>query len=241
MPFAARDGDGATVIVALGVRESKEETATRLPEHIEIFSGAFDREGRSPGWLRQSVDVGPSQASSGTLQYDAVSVLHLRPGAYEIRVATEHREAARTGSVYAFVEVPDFAKEPLSMSGVVLGGGSTTLVTPTADFGDLLPFVPTSRRVFARTETVPVFARVYQGGEDAMRPMAVRARVVDAAAKGVFAGTTTLPLEEFDANRSAPFRLDVPLTRMVPGEYLLTLEATLGTHNARRDVRFTVR
>jgi VWFA-related protein len=241
MPFASRDASGHTVFVALNVQQTKIEPAPTGPEHVEIFAGAFDREGRSPGWLRQAVDVGAPDASSGTLQYGAVSVLRLRPGTYEIRVGAEHREAARTGSVYTYVEVPDFAKEPLSMSAIVLGGGSATVVTPTDDFGDLIPFVPTSRRVFARTETVPVFARVYQGGEGAMSPVAARVRVVDAAAKGVFGGGTTLPLEEFDVNRSAPFRLDVPLQRLVPGEYLLTLEATLGTRNARRDVRFTVR
>jgi VWFA-related protein len=241
IPFASRDAAGAMVLIALNVQQVKVEPATAGPEHVEIFMSAFDRHGRSPGWVRQNVDVTPSEGSAGTLQYDAVSRLDLRPGHYEIRISSEHRDAARSGSVHTYVEVPDFAKEPLSLSGVVLHGGATMLATARSVFETVTPLVPTSRREFPRGETIGVFARVYQGGSAALAPVSTRVRVVDSAEKTVFGGTASLPAGEFGEGRSTELKLDVPLRRLTPGEYLLTLEATLGKNTARRDVRFTVR
>jgi hypothetical protein len=47
----------------------------------------------------------------------------LKTGRHEIRVAAENPERHLVGSVYTYVDVPDFAKDPISMSGVVLGRG----------------------------------------------------------------------------------------------------------------------
>jgi hypothetical protein len=47
--------------------------------------------------------------------------------------------------------------------------------------------------------------------------------------------------ERFDATRAVEHRLDLPLSRLAPGPYLLTIDAHLGKQATRRDVRFTVR
>ena len=86
-----------------------------------------------------------------------------------------------------------------------------------------------------------VFARVYQGGDSPPASVATRVRVVDTAEKPVFGGTATLPAGEFGESRSTELKLDLPLQRLPPGDYLLTVEATMGKNTARRDVRFTVR
>jgi VWFA-related protein len=241
MPFASRAAPGAAVLVALNVQQAKVAPAFAGKEHVEIFVAAFDRQGRSPEWVRQAVDVTQTEGAAGTLQYDAVSRLDLRPGNYEIRIVGEHRDASRSGSVYTYVEVPDFSKEPLSLSGVVLQSSATRLATARDVFETVTPLVPTSRREFLRSETVGVFARVYQGGNAALASVATRVSVVDTAVKTVFGGNVTLPAGEFGEGRSTELKLDVPLQRLPPGEYLLTLEATLGRSTARRDVRFTVR
>jgi hypothetical protein len=45
----------------------------------------------------------------------------------------------------------------------------------------------------------------------------------------------------FPEKRSADYQIDLPLARLAPGEYLLTINATLGKHEAKRDVRFAVK
>jgi hypothetical protein len=245
MPFAGADRAEADVIVALGVREPPNPSKPRSSaepdvESVEIFTGAFDGEGRNVAWLRQSADVKGAAGANG-LRYDALARLKLKPGRYEIRVAVQHRRAGRLGSVYAYVDVPDFAKRGPWLSGVVLGGPSTVLATPTDAVADVSPVVPTSQREFARTDTLTVFVRVYRDSENA-GPVPVRARIVDAASKAVFDNTVTLQAADLARERGAEVRLDLPLDRAAPGQYLLTFEATrVGRETARRDVRFAVR
>jgi VWFA-related protein len=245
LPFASADRAEADVIVALGVREppNPKEPADSTPreaESVEIFTGAFDREGRNVAWLRQKVDVKAEARTTG-LRYDALARLQLTPGRYEIRVAVQHRQAERVGSVYAYVDVPEFAKGGPWLSGVVLAGAQELLATPTDAVADVSPVVPASRREFPRTGNLTAFVRVYRGGDDAA-PVTVRARIVDATSKTVFDNTVTLQVADLARDLGAEVRLDLPLDRATPGQYLLTIEATrAGRETARRDVRFSVR
>ena len=137
----------------------------------------------------------------------------------------QHRRAGRLGSVYAYVDVPDFAKRGPWLSGVVLAGPSTVLATPADAVADVSPVVPTSQREFARTDKLTVFVRVYRGGENA-GPVPVRARIIDAESQAVFDNTVTLQVADVAQERGAEVRLDLPLDRAKPGQYLLTIEAT---------------
>ena len=51
------------------------------------------------------------------------------------------------------MEVPDFAKAPLSMSGVWLEIASSMLVVRSEGLASLVPFVPTSSRTFDRSSS----------------------------------------------------------------------------------------
>jgi VWFA-related protein len=245
MPFAGANRTEADVILALGVREPANpsgpaDSTPREIENVEIFTGAFDREGRNVAWLRQNVDVKPEARTNG-LRYDALARLQLKPGRYEIRVAVQHRQAERVGSVYAYVDVPEFAKGGPWLSGVVLADAQELLATPADAVADVSPVAPTSQREFARTANLTAFVRVYRGGDDAA-PVTVRARILDATSKTVFDNTVSLQVADLAKERGAEVRLDLPLERATPGQYLLTIEATRGVkETTRRDVRFAVR
>jgi len=245
IPFAPRGTAKAEVIVAVGVREPRNQDSQAAalppePESVEIFTAAYDREGQNVEFVRQTLDV-TAQAAANGLRYDALAKLHLAPGRYEIRVAVAHRRTNRLGSVYTYVDVPDFAKDGPWLSGVVLAGPSTRLATPADVVADLSPVVPTSERDFPGTGTFTAFVRVYRGGEDA-GTITVHARIIDAASQTVFDHTAKLEVADVARERGAEVRLDLPLDRAKPGEYLLTIDAARGVkQTARRDVRFAVR
>lgn len=245
-PFASAGRTEAEVIVAVRVREPQHpiEPAGHTPrelETVEIFTGAFDRDGRNVAWLTQRVDVKPGAGPDG-FHYDALARLQLRPGRYEIRVAAQHRRAERAGSVYAYVDVPEFAKAGLWLSGIVLASPATQLATPADAVADLSPVVPTSQREFAQGDNVTVFVRAYQGGGNATASVSMRARIIDAASRNVFDHETALQAADFIGERGAQVQIDLALERLAPGPYLLTIEATRGAKDtARRDVRFAVR
>jgi hypothetical protein len=103
------------------------------------------------------------------------------------------------------------------------------------------PVVPTSLREFARTGNLTAFVRVYRGDENAGAVL-VHARIIDAESQIVFDNTATLQVADVAKARGAEVRIDLPLDRAKPGQYLLTIDATRGTkETTRRDVRFAVR
>jgi hypothetical protein len=135
--------------------------------------------------------------------------------------------------------VPDFAKAPVSLSGVVLG---TRPSEPGSAFHDVFPLAPTARRQFATTDHVTAFVRVYQAENDSAVPIAITTRIVDALNRTAYEARTAL----FDADRvptrSADFRFDLPLASLSTGQYVLSIEATRKTkQTARHDVVFSVR
>ena len=165
----------------------------------------------------------------------ADSRLRLKPGRHEIRVAAEDSARDLRGSVYTYVDVPDFAKAPLSLSGVVLG---TTSATPQKILGDLLPITPTAQREFGRSRRIAAFVRVYHTTAE-QQTAAVTATVLDIQSAVVFRRTTHLRARESEP-QSADYLLQLPLSTLPSGDYL-TIEATRGEHIVSRDIRFGVR
>jgi hypothetical protein len=49
-----------------------------------------------------------------------VSRLDLKPGRYILRFAAHNSTSGKSGSVYHDIEIPEFAKEPVSLSGVLV-------------------------------------------------------------------------------------------------------------------------
>ena len=126
--------------------------------------------------------------------------------------------------MYTYVDVPDFAREPLSLSGIVLHVDPAILSAPRDAFTNLLPVVPTARRDFARTDRALAFVRLYQNGENAVHPVDVNARIEDAAGQSVLNDAASVSSDRFGVDRSADNQVDLPIDRLQPGEYLLTIE-----------------
>ena len=91
--------------------------ATRK-RRVESIAAVFDSDWRSRGAYRQTAEITIDPAAVRAGEYELISRLRLPPGRYEIRVGAE--EDGRAGSVFASVDVPDFSRAPLSISGVLV-------------------------------------------------------------------------------------------------------------------------
>jgi hypothetical protein len=209
---------------------------TALAE-VEVVVAAFDRNGRAANVHRQTLAV----TSAPGARYEVLSKLPLDPGLYEIRIAVRDRAGGRAGSVFTSIVVPDFAKAPLSLSGVVLEVQPGELVAPEDAFRDVLPIVPTARRELDRSDHATAFLRVHQGGQDALRPVQLTARVQNTAGKIVFEGKRSLSSDDFVKGRTADYTLELPLDTLEAGEYLLTIEVSERSTTEQRDLRFSIR
>jgi hypothetical protein len=179
-------------------------------------------------------------ADSGAM--GLVSALALEPGFYELRVATELSGGA-TGSVHTFVEVPDFKRERLSMSGVLLHVAPEEPAAPREEIDNVLPFVPTAQRAFTRADDVSAFVQIAQGTErrDTLQSVTLRVRVIDAQDAAVRDQSLELAATAFTKNRTANSKMKVPTRGLAPGRYLLRLSTTMGERHVERTLRFEMR
>jgi hypothetical protein len=213
-----------------------QEPASFKTAQVSILAGAYDREGRPRDESLQSITVTPPDRTAKQFEYEAISRLRLKPGRHEIRVAVEDAAHDLRGSVYTYVDVPDFAGAPLSLSGIVLG---TTATKPSNELGDLLPVTPTAQRQFGRSRQITAFVRVHDSVAQA-QPVTVAARILDVHDVVRFHQTAGLPVGG-SKPRTADYLLELPLSALAAGDYLLAVEATRGEDRVRRDIRFTVR
>jgi VWFA-related protein len=238
-PFAIAGKAESAVAVVLGARQPVPADLSGKTATVKVLAAAFGWDGRSADFVDQTVGVTWRPDASGSSRYEVVSRLTLKPGRYEVRVALAAAPNQR-GSVYTFVDVPDFAKQPLSLSGVVLAAPGISSAGREA-FANVLPLVPTAQREFARTDQATAFVQIYQEASAPTRPATVRALIAGSTDRIVMDEATALPPDRFATNHSADYRLELPLAKLEPGEYLLTIDAAQGPNIARRSVRFTVR
>jgi VWFA-related protein len=238
-PFATPGAAEAAVAIVLGVRQPVAPDRAQPSAPVKVLAAAFDRNGRSVNSETQTVGVTLRADATGSMPYEVVSRLALKPGRYEVRVALDGAASGRA-SVYTYVDVPDFARQPLSLSGIVVSASPAVLSAPKDAFANLLPVVPTARRHFGRTDRATAFVRVYQEAGKPAQKVDVAARLVDAGDQVLTNVVTSFGADRFAGNRGADYRVDLPIERLGNGEYLFVIEATQGEHTARRGVRFTV-
>jgi hypothetical protein len=241
-PFAIPGKKEVALAITLGLRQPVSIVdGPPLKESVSFLTQAFttngDRRG-SPRFHTVELDLRPNP--SGEVKYEVLSRLDLKPGRYHIRMSATSKAFAKSGSIYHDIEVPDFSKAPLSLSGVVVSATPPLVSGPRELLAPLLPSIPTTQREFAGHRG-SAYLRIYQGGKAAIVPVEIAARVVDARDRVVFEGGERVAADRFDKHRAAEYRLALPVDRLPPGDYLLTLQATAGDLPAvTREVRFMV-
>jgi hypothetical protein len=126
------------------------------------------------------------------------------------------------------------------MSGLLIEATPSRVSAPPTPLEGLTTVVPTARRVFAPSDRVKGFVRLYQGLSRPLTPGYVVTRIVDDHDRTVFNQESRIVSEQFGAGRALDFFVDVPVERLTTGEYLLSVEARVGNETARRNARFQV-
>jgi len=241
LPIAVPGRSEAAVILTVGLRAPAARGDTPIAgDAVDLLLRAFTPEGDDRGSTRLAVKVAPDQSLSGEVGYEVLGRLDLRPGRYELRASAASEAWAESGSVYGYLDVPDFAREPVSLSGVAIGVTPARIAGNAPVIADLLPFVPTTQRTFTRSDGVTAYVRVYQGGSSAPAAVSLAARVVDGHDRLVADMPATLSAGRFAASRSHDFQYEIQAASLAAGPHLLTIEVSIGRHRARRDVRFEI-
>jgi VWFA-related protein len=172
--------------------------------------------------------------------------LDLDPGRYQLRVASRDSMGGAVGSVTWDLEVPDFGKDPLAMSGVVLTSvTSSTWPTGKADaqMRQVLPAQPTALREFPRDDELALFAEVYDNRVATPHQVEITSTVLTPEGRVLFkTQEDRSSVELAGASRGAyGYSARIPLRDVPPGDYVLSVRArsTLNSDIERR-LAFTV-
>jgi VWFA-related protein len=204
---------------------------------LNIVARIVDAFGGARGTLRQTLTF-PRLDDPALRRYDVLAKLPLAPGRYDIRLSVETAGGQASG-VHVPVEVPDFFKDALSASSLVLSAVPSAEAVPKGALDDLLPVVPTTRREFDAADSVTAFLQVYQ--QDRRRSPVATIDVLDAAGDVVVTETRALTSDAYGALYAANCLFDVPIRRLQPGPYLLSVTVTSGKDQVQRAVKFQVK
>ncbi|RPI55547.1 MAG: VWA domain-containing protein [Acidobacteria bacterium] len=187
--------------------------------------------------------------------------LSLAPGRYQVRVGVRESVGGQVGTVFYDLHVPDFRREPLMLSGLLLTAASaqaTFTAQPDPGMPKVLPGPATSGRTFSRNDTVTVFAEIYDNiSRQQPRQIDTAVALISETGQEVFSAKESIPNPSTPLGAAAPpsngtggggywtgygFARDVPLKNVEAGRYLLRVEARLrgGANAIARETLITV-
>ena len=160
--------------------------------------------------------------------------LELAPGRYQLRIGVRESGAGAMGTVFYDLDVPDFTRTRLGMSGLLLSAPSAqrTLTAQTDQAaGKFLPGSATGRRSFATSDVLSLYAEIYDnvsGGPP--RRVDVTTRLIDEAGRDVSVARDVLergPSAPSEKSATYAVSKQLPLKDIAPGRYLLRVEGQL--------------
>ncbi len=174
--------------------------------------------------------------------------LTIPPGRYQIRVAAKELNAGGVGTVTQSLDVPDFSKAPMQMSGIAITSPSAT-ETPTANpdpqLKDVLPGAATANRAFPRSDNLAIFVEVYDNQTASPHRVAITSSVLADDGQVVYTAADERSSADLQGKKGGyGYTREIPLSGFALGRYVLRIEArTLlaGGGTATREVEFTVK
>lgn len=249
------DGPGRNASVAITVELSPERSSFvekdgTFTEEIELLIVPVDGGGKVHDGARDIAPMKLSPPGLAAVRREGIRLgrrLDLRPGRYQLRVAARAANANAVGALVYDLDVPDFSKAPLAMSGIALMSAMTSRIPtpqPEKRFFEVLRDVPTARREFSREDTLGSVAEIYDNRHTTPHTVTITSTVTSDAGTVLAKGSDVHRSDEIGKNGGGYSHAQkVPLKGLAPGRYVLRIEArsSLADTPAVREVEFRVR
>ncbi|MFI5177322.1 MAG: VWA domain-containing protein [Vicinamibacterales bacterium] len=232
---------GMTTTVTLEVTYATPPDGAKIDDDLQFGIVAIDRDGKIKGSTRHAYHFTGSPRGAATVTYVINDTLDLPAQAMTLRVGASSQALGRAGTVHLPVEVINSSKGDLQISTVVLGfdGPAREAAVPAGVLKDLVPFQPTTTRVFRRDDPLRVFAPIFWGSAEPAASVTLSVR-----GDGALPPVVTIAARSSGAGRQHHAAIDTPfpLKALAPGAYVLEVAAQLGRgQTARRDVSFEIK
>ncbi len=218
---------------------------------LELHVLAVDGSGRMQEGGMTTVPLRLNEASHRAVVANGFRVtrrLTLPPGTYQLRVAAREINGGGVGTVRQTLDVPDFSKSPLQLSGIAITSPSASRMptaNPDEQLKGVLPAPATAIRSFPRRDTLAIFAEVYDNQSSSPHRVAITSSVVADDGTVVFTASDERSSDELAGKKGGyGYTREIPLAQFATGRYVLRIDArTLlaGGATAAREVEFRVR
>jgi VWFA-related protein len=248
-------GKNASVALAIemaGDRLQFKQEKDRHVDTVELVFFPIGENGKPIGGSRTEFGLPLTQKT-----YEMVRAFGLRanprldlpPGRYQLRVGAREKNAGELGSVFYDLVVPDFTKEKLSMSNILVTA-ATAQVTPTPmpdkQLQGIMPGPAMARREFVKGDVLAAYAEVYDNlPPTPSHTIDITTSVVTLEGTSVFKAAEERSSTELQGVKGNGYGhvTQIPLKDVAPGRYLLRIEAKSRLKDAQlvtRELPFSV-
>ena len=178
--------------VLLGVEMRGQDLRLSGGDKIQVTYFALDAKGKYRAGSTDTMTLNLRPETKEIVQRSgirALSRIQIPPGRYQLRVAANDLATNAVGSVLYDLDVPDFTRSPLSISGMVLSSGAASRV-PTfrldEELRQVLPAPPMGSRVFPVGDELALFVEVYDNAGGPSHKVDIATTVTTDEGKVVF-------------------------------------------------------
>jgi VWFA-related protein len=236
--------------VLLGVELRGRDITTDANSMLELAVFAVDVKGKVKASNRETLAMNLKPDTKARVEQSAIrllSRLNMPAGRYQLRIGARDQSGGALGSVLYDLEVPDFEKVPLSMSGLVLTSAASSQV-PTAradaDLRQVLPGPPVASRTFPQNDQVAFFTDVYDNDLSNVHTVDITATLTSDDGRVVFKNAEERSTADLAGKKGGfGFGGALTLTEYPPGLYVFKVEARsrLGANaTTSREVQITI-
>lgn len=238
----------ASVLLAFEMRGR--DLRMNISDKVSLSYVAIDAQGKIRGGNTENVTMNLGPETKQRVEQTALRLLsrvELPPGRYQIRAAAHDAGGGNVGSVLYDLDVPDFNKPPLSISGVAVTstrGAMAPTARPDEQLRQVLPGPPIATRAFAADDELALFAEVYDNEASTLHKVDITTTVTTDEGKVIAKTDEVRDSTEIQGPRGGyGYATRIPLRDLPPGLYVLTVTARsrLGdTPPAERQIQFTI-
>ncbi|HXW07035.1 MAG TPA: VWA domain-containing protein [Vicinamibacterales bacterium] len=251
-PLKGREPN-ASVLLALEVEGARLRFTPKgevMSDDIEVAVVAIDQTGKVRDGGRNLAELRLRPQTQALVAQHGVRLtrrLDVPPGRYQLRVGARDAGSGLLGSVTLDLDVPDFSKGDLAMSGILLTSASASRMptaNPDPDFKDILPAPPAAAREFPHGDTLSLFTEVYDNRVSTPHRVTIRATMLADDGRVIFTTADERRSEELKGGGGYGYVTTIPLTGVAPGRYVLRVEAQSflsGGSAISRELEFRVR
>ena len=244
-------GAAPNASVLVGVELRGRDLNTAANGRVDLAFSAVDVRGRAKASTHDTLTLNLRPETKTRVEQNGIRLLdrlNVPPGRYQLRVAAHDPSTGTVGSILYDLEVPDFNKERLSISGLVLTSASAITLVPTArpdaELRMALPGPPVAARTFAQNDQVAIFVDVYDNDLSPAHKVDIVTSLIADDGRVVFKNEEERSTADLDGKPGGfGIGTTLALSDFDPGLYVLKVEARsrLGADvSAARDVQIRI-